>query len=313
MTKIESYLAYLSSVRGLAENSLIAYRDDLARYSVYCERSGVVPEDAAAHDVRNFLGDRSFEGDAAVSINRALSSLRGFYRYLMRFDYRKDDPAEGQRNLKTPRNLPSFLWEEEMAAFARLPEQEHILWPERDKALIMAMYSAGLRVSELVSLKLSSFSGMISHMTNGTIDVTIANRAMEIKMDSARVVGKGNKERIVFFSEEARRALAEYLPSRNARVKGEDGGFLFVNKRGGPITAAGVRWVIRIYSEHFAVPKNVHPHSLRHSFATHLMNGGADVRVVQELLGHASITTTQRYTHVNIEHLKKVYREARGR
>jgi integrase/recombinase XerC len=311
MTKIESYLAYLASVRGLAENSLIAYRDDLARYSVYCERSGIVPEDATAADVRNFLGDRSFEGDAAVSINRALSSLRGFYRYLMRFAYRKDDPAEGQRNLKTPRNLPSFLWEEEMAAFARLPEQEHILWPERDKAIIMAMYSAGLRVSELVSLKLSSFSGMI-----GSNDIAMDNSVMERRMESARIIGKGNKERVVFFSEEARRALAEYLPSRNARVKGEQemaDGFLFVNKRGGPITAAGVRWVIRIYSDHFALPKNVHPHSLRHSFATHLMNGGADVRIVQELLGHASITTTQRYTHVNIEHLKKVYRETRGR
>jgi integrase/recombinase XerC len=150
-------------------------------------------------------------------------------------------------------------------------------------------------------------------MMNGMVAIVMDSGAMATKMESARVVGKGNKERVVFFSEEARRALAEYLPSRAARLKGEDGGFLFVNKRGGPITAAGVRWVVRIYSEHFALPKNVHPHSLRHSFATHLMNGGADVRVVQELLGHASITTTQRYTHVNIEHLKKVYRETRGR
>jgi integrase/recombinase XerC len=293
MTKVESYLAYLASVRGLSENSLIAYRADLAHFAGYCERSDILPEDAAAHDVRNFLGDRSFEGDAAVSINRALSSLRGFFAYLMRFEYRKDNPADGQRNLKVPRTLPSFLWEEEMAAFARLPEQEHILWPERDKALIMGLYSAGLRVSELVSLQLSSF------------DAT---------MESARIVGKGNKERIVFFSEEAREAVAAYLPSRMVRIgEAQKHGFLFVNKRGEPITAAGVRWIIGIYSEHFPLPKKVHPHSLRHSFATHLMNGGADVRVVQELLGHASITTTQRYTHVNIERLKKVYRETRGR
>jgi integrase/recombinase XerC len=293
MTKIEGYLLYLASVRGLAENSLAAYRADLVHFAGCCERAGVVPEDAAAQDVRNFLGDRSFEGDAAVSINRALSSLRGFYAYLMRFQYRKDNPAEGQRNLKMPRTLPSFLWEEEMAAFARLPEQEHILWPERDKALIMGLYSAGLRVSELVSLQLSSF---------------------EAAMESARIIGKGNKERIVFFSGEARDAVAAYLPSRMARVgEAQTHGFLFVNKRGEPITAAGVRWIIGVYSERFPLPKKVHPHSLRHSFATHLMNGGADVRVVQELLGHASITTTQRYTHVNIEHLKKVYREARGR
>jgi integrase/recombinase XerC len=305
MPKIEAYLAYLASVRGLSEHSLIAYRADLAHFSAYCERLDVLPENASKQEVRDFLGDRSFEGDAAVSVNRALSSLRGFYHYLTRFQYRKDNPAEGQRNLKTPRTLPNFLWEEEMATFARLPEQEHILWPERDKAIIMAMYSAGLRVSELVLLQLSSFTDMIQE-TRDTIKRTIE------KMESARIIGKGNKERIVFFSEEARKAVAEYLPSRKAKIK-DNHAFLFINKNGDPITSAGVRWIIRKYSERFPLPKRVHPHSLRHSFATHLMNGGADVRVVQELLGHASITTTQRYTHVNIERLKEVYREARGR
>jgi integrase/recombinase XerC len=305
MPKIEAYLAYLASVRGLSEHSLTAYRADLAHFSTYCERLDVLPENASKQEVRDFLGDRSFEGDAAVSVNRALSSLRGFYHYLTRFQYRNDNPAAGQRNLKTPRTLPDFLWEEEMAVFAQLPEQEHILWPERDKAIIMAMYSAGLRVSELVLLQLSSFSGMIRE-TRDTIKETID------KMESARIIGKGNKERIVFFSEEARKAVAEYLPSRGMKIK-DNHAFLFINKNGDPITAAGVRWIIRKYSEHFPLPKKVHPHSLRHSFATHLMNGGADVRVVQELLGHASITTTQRYTHVNIERLKEVYREARGR
>ncbi|MDR0637693.1 MAG: tyrosine-type recombinase/integrase [Spirochaetaceae bacterium] len=300
MTKTEEYLAYLASVRGLSEHSIIAYRADLAHFAGHCERLDVLPENASKREVRDFLGDRSFEGDAAVSVNRALSSLRGFYRYLTRFQYRKDNPAEGQRNLKTPRNLPGFLWEEEMAAFARLPEQEHILWPERDKAIVMAMYSAGLRVSELVSLQFSSFNGMID---TGKMD----------NMESARIIGKGNKERIVFFSEEARKAVAEYLPLRAMRIKGGDHPFLFVNKKGAPVTAAGVRWIIGKYSERFPVLKKVRPHSLRHSFATHLMNGGADVRVVQELLGHASITTTQRYTHVNIERLKAVYHEARGR
>ncbi|MDR1470211.1 MAG: tyrosine-type recombinase/integrase [Spirochaetaceae bacterium] len=304
-TKIEEYLAYLASVRGLSENSLIAYRADLAHFSAYCERAGVLPENATKQEVRDFLGDRSFEGDAAVSVNRALSSIRGFYNYLTRFAYRKDNPAAGQRNLKTPQNLPGFLWEEEMAAFARLPEQEHILWPERDKAIIMAMYSAGVRVSELVSLQLSSFNDTIK-------EGKIEGDPMRGTMESARIIGKGNKERIVFFSDEARKALADYLPSRNEKVRGGHT-FLFINKKGGPLSAAGVRWVLRMYSERFPLPKKVHPHALRHSFATHLMNGGADVRIVQELLGHASITTTQRYTHVNIEHLKEVYREARGR
>jgi integrase/recombinase XerC len=289
MTKIEEYVAYVSSVRGLALNSVIAYRADLEHFAVYCERLGVVPEDASVQVVRNFLGDRSFEGDAAVSVNRALSSLRGFFAHLVRFGYRKDNPVQGQANLKTPHNLPDVLWETEMAAFARLPETERILWPERDKALIMVMYSAGLRVSELVSLKLSSFDGT---------------------MESARITGKGDKERIVFFSDEARKALAEYLPLRSGREKS---GALFINRKGGALTAAGARWIIRVYRERFQLPKNIHPHSLRHSFATHLMNGGADIRVVQELLGHASISTTQRYTHVTIERLKDVYHNARGR
>jgi integrase/recombinase XerC len=293
MNRIEAYLSYLASVRGLAENALLAYRADLVRFGRYCERQDIAPEDASAREVRGFLGDRSFEGDAAVSVNRALSSLRGFYRYLMRFSYRKDNPTEGQRNLKAPRALPAFLWEDEMAAFAALPQTEGILWPERDKAIIMTMYSAGLRVSELVSLQFSSFDST---------------------MESARIIGKGDKERVVFFSEEAREAIAAYMPSRKKKADaGSDHGFFFINKKGGALTAAGVRWIIRTYSERSSLPKDVHPHSLRHSFATHLMNGGADIRVVQELLGHASISTTQRYTHVNIERLKQVYRETRGR
>jgi integrase/recombinase XerC len=154
------------------------------------------------------------------------------------------------------------------------------------------MYSAGLRISELVSLSLPR---------------------LEPGMGGGRVIGKGNKERFVFFSDEARDALAAYLPERQNRIKVDRKSpvdKVFINRNGGAISVPGVRWIITKYAERSGLGKHIHPHSLRHSFATHLVNSGCDVRVVQELLGHASLSTTQRYTHVDIERLKKVYAKA---
>jgi len=240
--------------------------------------------------VQRFIADLSLEGIASVSINRALSSLRGFYRWLIRTEKRRDDPSAAIRNLKTPKTLPVFLWEGEMAAFAELPEKEGILWPVRDKALILAMYSAGLRISELFTLSV---------------------KKLEDDCLSARVIGKGDKERYVFFSEEAGSAIKEYLPARSARIKGAAlTDRLFINRRGGPLSVAGIRWIISQYGNRSGLDKHIHPHALRHSFATHLVNSGCDVRLVQELLGHASITTTQRYTHVDMERLKQAYMKA---
>jgi integrase/recombinase XerC len=209
---------------------------------------------------------------------------------MLRFDFRQDDPSFPLKNLKTPKTLPVFLWEAEMAHFSTLPEKAGILWPERDKALILAMYSGGLRISEAASLNLKDMAHDFS---------------------TARIIGKGNKERQVFFSGEAKEALLAYLPVRITRIKAEHPtDRLFISCKGNPISVPGLRWIITKYSERSALDKNIHPHSLRHSFATHLVNSGCDVRVVQELLGHASISTTQRYTHVNMERLKKVYQKA---
>jgi integrase/recombinase XerC len=286
----EEYIDYLRVVRGVSERTLDAYGKDLSHFANYCANRSVTPETADPAEVRAFIADLSAEGIASVSVNRALSSIRGFYRWMMRFGRRSDDPAALLRNLKTPKTLPAFLYETEMARFSELPETAGILWPERDKALILAMYSAGLRISELVSLSLKN---------------------IEADLSGARIIGKGDKERQVFFSDEAREALAAYLPARQARIKAEKPtDRLFVNRKGAPISVPGVRWIITKYSERSGLQKNIHPHSLRHSFATHLVNSGCDVRVVQELLGHASISTTQRYTHVDITRLKKVYAKA---
>jgi integrase/recombinase XerC len=182
-----------------------------------------------------------------------------------------------------------------MAQFAKLPEDKKILWAARDKALIMVMYSAGLRISELVSLNMKIITG---------------------NMEGARIVGKGGKERMVFFSDEARTAVLDYLPEREAKIKSgglknaNTNGALFVSEKGRPLSVPGVRWIIGEYAQISGLGKNIHPHSLRHSFATHLVNAGCDVRVVQEMLGHVSLSTTQRYAHVNIASLKKAYARA---
>jgi integrase/recombinase XerC len=282
--RVTQYLAYLSGVRGLSERTLCAYREDLSSFSAYCQSCGIGIEDVTTHRIQTFVISR---GDvlSPVSMNRALSSIRGFFRWLQRFGFREDDPASSLRNLKTAKTLPSFLWEAEMADFAALPQEEDILWPLRDHALILTMYSGGLRISELVSLSLQN---------------------LDQDKAGARVIGKGDKERFVFFSNEAREALLAYLDERQARVEGQTAR-LFINHRGGSLSMSGVRWIIARYAGRFALEKHIHPHALRHSFATHLVNAGCDIRVVQELLGHESISTTERYTHVDMARLKAVY------
>jgi integrase/recombinase XerC len=291
---VDEYLRYLFSVRGMSERTIGAYGRDLSRYANYCANYGIDPERADSRELRHFIADLSAEGTASVSVNRALSSIRGFYRWLIRFGRRKDDPCGSLRNLKTAKTLPAFLREGEMASFAELPGTAGILWPARDRALILVMYSAGLRISELVSLSLSK---------------------LDADLGGGRVIGKGDKERYVFFSDEAKTSLTDYLAERNERIRSSRSGAgpvdrVFVNRRGGAISVPGVRWIIARYAERSGLGKNIHPHSLRHSFATHLVNSGCDVRVVQELLGHASLSTTQRYTHVNMERLRKVYAAA---
>ena len=287
---VREYLSYLESVKGCSARTVEAYGNDLFRFSNYCCNHGIAPDKAAAYEVQSFIAELSAQRMAASSVNRSLSSVRGFYRWMVRFNKREDNPCSALKNVKAPVKLPSVLWENEMADFAALPETAGILWPVRDKALILTMYSAGLRVSEVVSLSMEKISD---------------------SFDEARITGKGGKMRYVFFSEEAKTAITEYLPQRKARLRmagvDENNGALFISRKGLPISVPGVRWIISRYAQYSGLGKNIHPHSLRHSFATHLVNSGCDVRVVQEMLGHSSLSTTQRYTHVNIENLKKVY------
>jgi len=310
--KIEEYLSYMEAVRGASPQTLRAYRRDLADFAAFCALSGCEPEAAGQAEVEGFVTDRAIralkdsqgrvndrreEGRAsAATMNRAQTAVRGFFRWLMRFGFRESDPTGTLKNLKIPKKLPVFLWEEEMGAFAALPEREGILWPDRDKALILLIYSAGLRISEAAGLTLA---------------------ALDADLGGARVLGKGGKERQVFFTPQAREALAAYLPVREAAAAAAaatdiDTEKLFVSRRGRGLSTDGIRWIIGRYAERFGAAKKPHPHALRHSFATHLVNAGCDVRIVQELLGHESLAATQRYTHVDAARLKKVYAKARG-
>jgi integrase/recombinase XerC len=286
----KEYLSYMESVKGCSVLTIDAYKNDLSRYAIYCENHDIVPEKAAPYEVQSFIAELTVEKMAAVSVNRCLSSIRGFYRWMVRLNKRADNPCSSLRNIKTPVKLPDVLWEDEMANFAALPQSTGILWPERDKALIMAMYSGGLRISEAVSLSMANISA---------------------SFDEAKITGKGGKQRYVFFNDEATAAIKDYLPQRAECLKrlGIDAKkcALFISRKGRPISIPGVRWIISRLAMHSGIGKNIHPHAIRHSFATHLVNSGCDVRVVQEMLGHSSISTTQRYTHVNLEKMKKIY------
>jgi site-specific recombinase XerD len=284
--RIEEYLAYLESVRGLSERTLRVYADDLERYEAFLAGKDV--DVAEARDIRSFAGSLVMEGKASSSVNRALSTLRGYYRYRMRFGGLSVDPGSEVENLSSGRHLPRFLFDEEMGVLIDSIDGSGFA-ETRDRALFEVLYSTGCRASELAGLAV------------GRIDL---GRGL------ARVLGKGSKERVVFLGKKALSALADYLPLRSMLLsrKGKvDHGRLFVNAEGGPLSVRGMELIVDKRKLASNVKKSISPHAFRHSFATQLVAGGADIRVVQEMLGHSSISTTQVYTHVDMEHLRSVY------
>lgn len=287
--RIEEYLAYADAVRSLSARTVSAYREDLKLYAECCSRAGNEVETASAADVRAFVAELVRNGYANASVNRALSAVKGLYRYLLRFGLCQMNPARDIESLPNPRKLPEFLFEDEMRDFLSLPADDGFT-AARDRALFECMYSTGCRVSEIASMKLDD---------------------LDIEGKKARVKGKGAKERVVFFSALALAGLQDYLPYRAARLrKDKTENSLFINSRGSGISPRGIAWLIERYAARSGMQKRLSPHAFRHSFATHLVSNGADIRTVQAMLGHESISTTQIYTHVNIERLRDVYAKA---
>jgi len=285
-TRIEEYLSYLESVRGLSERTLRVYGDDLERYEAFL--AGADVDAAQAHDIRSFAGTLVMEGKASSSVNRALSTIRGYYRYRMRFGGLSSDPGREVENLGVGRPRPKFMFEDEMAQLIESIDGSGFS-DTRDRALFEVLYSTGCRASEIAGMTLDR---------------------IDFPRGLVRVLGKGSKERVVFLGRMASTALANYLVLRSMRLtklEAADHRRVFINVKGSPLSVRGMEMIVEKRRTTSGMKKAISPHAFRHSFATQLVSAGADIRVVQEMLGHSSISTTQVYTHVDMEHLRKVY------
>ncbi|MFB4351076.1 site-specific tyrosine recombinase XerD [Microbacterium sp. CR_7] len=286
---LDSYLRHVTIERGLSDHTIAAYRRDLAGYLEWLTADGV--NDTAEITpaiVGRFIAERSSAepAPAATSLARLQSSVRGWHRFLAREGIENDDPSGRLRPPKAPRRLPKALTIDQVERLLAAPSAEEPIGI-RDRALLELLYATGARVSEAVNLDVDD----VSHG------------------DVLRLRGKGSKERIVPVGSYARAAVDAYLTRvrPGLAAKGRASARLFLGARGAPLSRQSAWLVIREAAERARITSEVSPHTLRHSFATHLLQGGADVRVVQELLGHASVATTQIYTHVSVDTLRDVY------
>lgn len=281
-----------------------AYRSDLDRFEsflgpVYLGRDAgaVDPEEVDAMSIRSFLADLARSGVGATTQARALSAVRGLFRFACREGLLQNNPATGVRTPKQRQRLPRHLRPGEMENLLDAVGGAEPL-ERRDRALLELLYASGLRVGELVSLDW---------------------REIDLEGRVLRVMGKGGKERMVPFGRPAAAALRRWLEvweevrRADAAAAGELAEPVFLNYRGGRLSARSVRRILDRAVESAALAAGVHPHTLRHTFATHLLEGGADLRTIQELLGHSSLSTTQRYTHLEVDRLLQVYRDAHPR
>lgn len=293
--QIDAFIHHLIVERGLSQNTVEAYRRDLQQFAAYLApfggRQGVRLEEIQARDVVDWMATLQNAGQAKSSIGRKLSALKMFARFLVAEGLIGEDFTEGVEGRPIARRMPEPLSVSRVSRFLATPDVRH---PRqlRDRAMFELLYAAGLRVSELVNLKLSD---------------------IDLEHGFLRCVGKGNRERVVPIGEVAAAWLLRYLPVRARRSRHAHSPYLFPGAQGGPLTRQRVWKLVRAYVRKAGIPQRVTPHTLRHSFATHLLGGGADLRAIQEMLGHARISTTQIYTHVDREWLKRVYKAAHPR
>lgn len=299
---IHQYLEHLHGERQVSPETLRAYEHDLASFLEFLARDflgkdagEIRPAEVDPLAVRSFLAAMTRKGLAKTSQGRTLSAVRSLFRFACREGVLTANPAQGVRTPKVPKNLPRHLRPGEVENLIEAPDGDEPL-VRRDRAILEMLYAAGLRVSELVGLDWR--------------DVDLPARVV-------RVTGKGSKERMVPFGRPAAEAMRRWLDVwegvRKARKTVDDEDPVFLNAFGTRLTDRSVRRVIDRWVDAAAVARGVHPHTLRHTFATHLLENGADLRAIQELLGHSSLSTTQKYTHLEIDRLLSVYRDAHPR
>lgn len=289
----KEYLHYLVLEKNAARNTIASYKLDLNRYVAFLEHNNVRNVNAITEsDATRFLGSLRERHLSPRSITRTLSAIKGFHKFLVGDGVTKLNPTESVDTPKLPRSLPDVLSQPEIDAILKQPSastnDKKNIWL-RDKALLETMYASGLRVSELVGLKQSNI---------------LAEETL------IRVFGKGSKERIVPIGGSALRWIARYKKECRSLLarRGASEDVLFLNARGTPMSRMAVWNIVQTNTMKAGIKKEVHPHTFRHSFATHLLEGGADLRAVQEMLGHSDIATTQIYTHIDREYLKEVHR-----
>lgn len=285
---MERFLSHLRLERNLSRNTLLAYRRDLTRFCAFCrkELAADAVDDLDRDAILGYLRSLRDDGLQDRSIARHLSALRSFCSYLVELGIFEESPAQLVDMPSLPSDLPDVLTPGEVERLLAAPGVEDAR-ALRDTAMLELLYATGLRVSELCGLRLDD---------------------LDLQRGVVRAFGKGSKERLVPIGETARAAVLAYLEDARAALGGLRGRTaLFVNGRGQPLTRQGFWKIVKRHAESAAIVKVISPHKLRHSFATHLLAGGADLRVVQALLGHADISTTQIYTHVHRERLRVVY------
>ena len=294
-TVLDAFVLYLRDIKHFSLATIEAYSSDMCSFIEWAEELEIDVLNIENKDIRMFVA-QMLDGDCCPStINRMLSSIRGFYKYALSNNLLKEDPSVGIKNLKIPNKVKNFMFAEQMKSFCELPKKKDVLWTARDFALFTSLYSTGARVSELTSLNMQDLSSNLS---------------------SAVVMGKGKREREIFFTSFAKDALKRYFPERElllqkrGKLKNNAEDAVFLNLMGTRLSIYGVNYIIKRYNLISGSTKKLSPHSFRHSFATALITKGADIRVVQTLLGHENISTTQVYTHVTSKNLYELYKKA---
>ena len=287
---LKEYLTTLKLERNLSGNTVSSYKNDISSLLGFLETLGITdPSQVNKKDLNSFFSSLGKTGLSSNSAARYYSSIKGFFRYLFIQNYIKENPMEKVSSPKLKKGLPLVLSVTEVDSILSRPDTSVVLGL-RDKALLELLYACGVRVSELLGLKVSD---------------------LFFNEEMIRVFGKGSKERLVPVGRSAVKWVKEYLIKSRTMLekKHKSENFLFLNKRGTKLSRMGIWKIVDKYVKDAGIKKEVHPHTFRHSFATHLLEGGADLRAVQEMLGHADISTTQIYTHIDREYIKQMHKD----
>ncbi|HJF67386.1 MAG TPA: tyrosine recombinase XerC [Staphylococcus kloosii] len=286
----EAYLYMLKVERQFSNHTLKSYYDDIHQFNDFLQQEHLYLNSFEYKDARNFLSFLYSKNLKRTTVSRKISTLRSFYEYWMTRDESVVNPFVQLVHPKKEQYLPHFFYEEEMEALFKTVSSD-AKKGLRDRVILELLYATGIRVSELVNIR---------------------EQDLDMSSPGVKVLGKGNKERFIPFGEFCKQSIEAYLSQFKPKLN-SDHNFLLVNMKGDPITERGVRFVLNDVVKRTAGVTDIHPHKLRHTFATHMLNEGADLRTVQSLLGHVNLSTTGRYTHVSNEQLRKVYLNAHPR